>query len=233
MKIYLLLPIFLLVSACSSTSMMETLSGSANSHSIHQFANASTIEEIRKLRPQAKLPLKIAVLPPYRWDSVSFEERKVIDQWGEKLRETGFVSSLQIVPRSLWPKCHYQSDSDCYLNESRMAGARLGANAILFLSDTTATDQYVNPASILNISIIGLWLVPAHHRDSYSIFEASLFDIDNGYMYTVAEGLGQHKTVRPYMYTDRNTGQQEARLAALENLGEKLFDMAEQAVSNY
>ncbi len=231
MKAYLLLLVLLFITACSSTNMMETLHDGSNSIPIHQYANANTIEEIRKLRPQAVPPLKIAVLPPYRWDAMGFEERKVIEKWGEKLRETGFVSHLQIVPRSLWPRCHYQSESDCYLKESRIAGARLGADAILFLSDSSATDQYINPSSILNISIIGLWFVPAHHRDSYSIFEATLFDINNGYLYAVAEGLGEHKTVRPYMYIDWKTGQQEARIAALENLGEKLLTMAELAVN--
>ncbi|MBB3060437.1 hypothetical protein [Microbulbifer rhizosphaerae] len=229
-KIALINFVIFLASCASSTDMSEALQSGVDGIPTHQFSDANTVEEIRKLRPQAKPPIKVAVIPPHRWKSVSVEERKIIEKWGEKLKETGFVKSMEIVPQSLRSNCNYRSDSGCYLQESRLAGARLRADAILFLNDSTVTDQYVNPASILNLTIVGMWFVPAHHRDSYSVYEASLFDIDNGYLYTVAEGYGEHKTVRPYMYTDWTTGKEEARLEALEKLGERLLAKAQESV---
>ncbi|WP_237059074.1 hypothetical protein [Microbulbifer sediminum] len=231
MRKILLLPVVLFMASCASTDMSDALQNGRGAIPTHQFSDANTVEEIRNLRPQAQPPINVAVIPPYRWNSVGIEERKIIEKWGEKLKDIGFVKSLEIVPQSLRPTCNYRADSGCYLKESRLAGARLGADAILFLNDSTVTDQYVNPASILNLTIVAMWFVPAHHRDSYSIYEASLFDIDNGYLYTVAEGYGEYKTVRPYMYTDWSTGQEEARIEALEKLGEKLFTVAQEAVN--
>ncbi|MEX1033126.1 MAG: hypothetical protein WDZ30_07175 [Cellvibrionaceae bacterium] len=231
MKKLLLFPIIAFLASCASTDMSDALQNGRGEIPTHQFSDADTIEAIRDLKPQAKPPIKVAVIPPYRWNAVSIEERKVIEKWGEKLKEIGFIKSLEIVPQSLRPRCNYQADSSCYLKESRLAGARLGADAILFLNDSTVTDQYVNPASMLNLTIVAMWFVPAHHRDSYSIYEASLFDIDNGYLYTIAEGYGEYKTVRPYMYTDWATGQAKARIAALEKLGEQLLAMAQDLVT--
>ncbi len=128
------------------------------------------------------------------------------------------------------PNCGY-TKKGCYLQGARFAGAQLGADTILFLDGSTVTDRYANPASILNLTILGMWIIPAHHRDSYSIYEASMFDIDNGYLYTVSEGYGEFKTVRPFIYVERNTGQEEARIAALEMLGEKLFSTAQEFMS--
>jgi hypothetical protein len=73
-----------------------------------------------------------------------------------------------------------------------------------------------------------MWFVPAHHRDSYSVYEAALFDINNGYLYAVAEETGEYKALRPLMYAERNTGQNEARIDALNRVGQKLYDMAQE-----
>jgi rhombotail lipoprotein len=170
-------------------------------------------------------------MTPNRWQGLSQAERTVIDQLGEKLKQIGFVRSLELVPKSLIPSCGYKSESNCFLNESRAAGARLGADAILFLSDSTATDSYVNPLSILNLTIAGMWVVPAHHRDSYSVYEAALFDIDNGYLYAVAEGRGEHKALRPYMYVENTTAQEEARVKALSDVANKLYGLAQEQMS--
>lgn len=220
-----------MLASCAAHDMSSAIQKGRGNIPTHQFSSATTVEQVRSLKPQASPPLKIAVFPPNRWQSVGLEERKLIEKWGDKLKTIGFVKSLEIVPESLMPACGYRSDAGCYLNEARVAGARLGADAILFLDDSTVTDAYVNPASILNLTIVGMWIVPAHHRDSYSIYEASLFDIDNGYLYAVAESYGEFKTVRPFMYIEYETGQKEARLIALEKLGQKLLDRANEFMS--
>ena len=136
------------------------------------------------------------------------------------------------MPKSLIPTCGYKNESNCFLNESRAAGARLGADALLFLSETSVTDTYLNPLSILNLTIVGMWVVPAHHRDAYSVYEAALFDIDNGYLYAVAEGHGESKTIRPYMYVDSKTGREEADLKALVDISNKIFSLSQEKMNN-
>lgn len=231
MKIICAIVVLILVSGCATNDMRAQMEQDAGAVPSIQFSNARTVEEIRKLKPQATFPLRIAVMPPSRWNGLSQPEREVIEQWATSLQEMGFAETLQIVPRSLMPQCGYQAEHDCYLTQARVAGARLGADAILFLNDTTATDSYLNPLSILNLTIVGMWIVPAHHRDSYSIYEASLFDINNGYLYAVAEGYGEQKSLRPYVYAEYQTGQNEARLKALHSVGVKLLDLAKRQMN--
>jgi len=51
-------------------------------------------------------------------------------------------------------------------------------------------------------------------------------DTKNGYIYGIARGEGEVKTIRPYMYADSNTGQSEARLQALKAVGKKIIEKA-------
>lgn len=231
MKIFGVLIIVVLLTACSTMDVRPELEKGMGGVPATQYTNAQTVEEIRKLRPQANFPLKIAVMPPGRWSGLSQPERKIIESWGESLRDIGFAGSLQIVPKSLAPDCGYRSDSGCYLTKSREAAARLGADAVLFLNDSTVTDSYLNPLSILNLTIVGMWVVPAHHRDAYSIYEASLFDINNGYLYAITDGYGEDKSIRPYMYAEYTTGQEEARIKALNDVGVKLLSLAKGQMS--
>ncbi len=221
----LLLPI--LLTACSATDMSKQLSLNTGEIPKTQFATATTIEEIRKLRPQAEIPMKIVVMSN-RAMALSKDEREVINTWGNKLKALGFVKSLDIIPQSMLPTCGYKSDHDCFLNASRIAGAKMGADAILFINDSTVTDSYANPLSFLNISIVGMYFIPGHHRDSYSVYEAALFDINNGYLYAVTEENGEYKTIRPLMYAEKDTGQNEARVDALNKVGQKLYEMAQE-----
>jgi len=226
MKKLVLIPLISFLVACQSTDTSSL--GVAGNLPTHSFTNAKTVQEIRDLKPQVKPPINIAILPSNRWQGFSAGEVKLIEKWGEKLKATGFVKTFKMVPKSLTPSCGYKSDDDCFINQSRIAGARLGADAILFLNESTYTESYANFSSILNLTIVGMWVVPAHHKYSYSRYEASLFDIDNGYLYATSEGLGEHKYIRPFMYAENSVSQNYARLEALNNLGEKLLKMAKE-----
>jgi rhombotail lipoprotein len=227
MKIFNTLSILILLSGCAATDMQTKLERGLGNIPTTQFSNAQTVEEIRQLRPQATVPLKIAVISQNR-RNLSQQERDIVEQLGEKLKQIGFVRSLEFIPQSLQPTCGYRSDQNCFLNASRAAGARLGADAILFLNESAVTDAYVNPLSILNLTIVGMWVIPAHHRDSYSVYEASLFDIDNGYLYAVAEGHGENKIIRPYMYVEYGTGRDEASVKALNDISNRLYIIAQE-----
>lgn len=228
---YQMLFVTLFLSACASNEVGDGTDRGLDGVPV-QYSNARTVEEIRNLEPQAKLPLDIVVMRSQDWDSkLSVEERKIINSWEKELQEVGFAKSIQIVPESLVPSCGYRSDPNCFIEGARAAGARLHADAILFIDDNTVTDAYLNPFSILNLTIIGMWLAPGHNKDSYSIYEASLFDVNNGYLYAIADGEGEKKLMRPYMFTEWDMGQAEAKAMALDNLGQRLLAIARQKTS--
>jgi rhombotail lipoprotein len=229
MRFLLAISAAILLAGCALKPAKSPYAEEAGGIPAAQFSDARTVAEIRKLKPQAALPLKVAMVPPP--SGLSKRERELIEELEKKLVDLGFLKSLDVVPAALRPVCGYKSESGCFINEARAAGARLGADAVLFLGSSSNTESYVNFFSVLNLTIIGMWIAPAHHRDSHVVYEASLVDIDNGYLYAVAEGYGESSVVRPYMYVEFQTGQDEARENALIKLTEKLYRVAKEKVA--
>ena len=223
MKSFITLLSALLLTACSSIYKAPEISSRAGIEP-SQFSDAKTIEEIRALKPQAKLPMKVVIVEYML--ALSNSEREIIRNWEKKLIEIGFVSSMEVMPNSLRPNCHYKAKDDCFMQEIRKSSARMNADSMLFLTAQVETESYLNPLSILNVTIAGLWLAPGHHRESAAIFEASLFDINNGYLYGSTEGLGTGSSVRPYMYVEKKLSETEAREKALNNLLENIYQQA-------
>lgn len=191
------------------------------------------VEQIEKLASQLKLPFRIAVTQPLgsdgsgksAWDS---EERTEILAWGDALREAGVVSELVILPASLTEMCGYQAAPDCRVQSIRAAAARFGADVVLFISLYTRVDEYVNPFSALNLTIVGLWLAPGHHRDALTMVEGILLDNRNEYLYATAEAEGQGSIIRPFVYADRFKAIRVSRAEALKAFGIEFVKQASQ-----
>lgn len=179
----------------------------------------TSIEEVKKLKPQIKLPIKIAISQPRTSYSRawSLEEIKEIESWLQPLKSSGVASDIVIIPR-------YFRDGCCDFEDLRTSAAKLQADAVIAIDESVDTDRYLNPLSLLNITIAGMWLAPGHHRDSYAILDAVMIDTNNGYIYGIARGEGEVKSIRPYMFAERDIGQDEARLIALKSLGKDIVE---------
>lgn len=196
-----------------------------------------SVEEIEQMKPQLTLPARIAVAPPVqayrRWwgqDSLNAwtpEEVAVIESWQEPLRAAGIAEALLVLPSALVKDCEPR-DAVCTLNAQRAAAARTHSDALLVVNLATATDEYVNPASALYLTIIGMWLVPASHRDALTVAEGVLIDNRNEYLYAFARGEGETKSVRPAMYTDTLGVVNASRVEALKSFGVAFLEQARQ-----
>jgi len=196
-----------------------------------------TVEQIEAMKPQLKLPARIAIAPPVqayqRWqggDSLSTwspDEVAVLESWQEPLRAAGIASDVFVLPSALVRDCEPR-DSLCRLNAQRAAAARTRADALLIVNLATVTDDYVNLASALYISIIGLWIVPATHHDALTVVEGALLDNRNEYLYAFARGEGESKSVRPAMYVDPAAVVSASRVEALKRFGEAFLEQARQ-----
>jgi len=196
-----------------------------------------SVEEIESIKPQLKLPARVAVAPPaqtYRgwsWRNSSntwtAEEIAVIESWEEPLRNAGVVEDLFILPASLVKECQYH-ETECRLKAQRAAAARTHADALLIINLATATDEYVNPSSFLYLSIVGMWFVPGSHRDALTIAEGVLIDNRNEYLYAFARGEGENRSVGPSMYVDTQTSVKLSRIEALKNFGKEFIKQAGQ-----
>ncbi len=212
------------LSACSPTENIKSAMV-ANLSSQKPQITLKSVKEIGKLKPQIKPPIKIAVAQPARNKEWTSEEIHEIESWLPELKAAGLATDLVVIPKSLQEGCFYIT-SDC----PRAAAAQLQADAIISISQSVITDRYINPLSFLNITLIGMWIAPGHHRDSYAIYEAALIDTKNGYIYSVARGEGEVNKIRPFMYADYDTGQSEASLQALKSLGKQIVTKAKQSL---
>jgi len=185
--------------------------------------NNKSVEEIEKLKPQAAFPLRLAVAQPLHgyadrvWTAA--EEAEILG-WSAPLRDAGLISEIVILPDIAYTNCVWNGAGPaCALNGIRSSAARMRADAVLLVAINTEVDGWVNPLSILDLTIVGLWIVPAHHRDALSTAQAVLLDNRSEYLWAKVQGAGNASIVRPYAYVDDTGVRRSARLEALKALG--------------
>lgn len=238
-KWFCLFSIVMLLNGCSANKEIVKELNQSLAPAKQYSQDALSVEEIAKLKPQITPPIKIAVTQPgysgysrygYSSNEWSSTELQEIESWQLGLKSSGFASELVVIPSSLVSSCVRTLKNDCDTQAYRLAAARLHADAVLVIERAEKIDSYLNPLSILNITIVGMWVVPAHHRDSYSLFQAYLVDTANGYIYGTARAEGMANSVRPFMYTNDGAVLREASLNGLKALGKKINEIALQAM---
>jgi len=148
------------LTACSPNNNIKTGMYAKLPSQKPQFTEAS-LEEITKLKPQINPPIKIAVTQPTGVKEWSSEEIQEIESWLPELKTAGLASELVVIPNSLKQGCYYNI-SIC----SRTAAAKLQADAVISIEYSVVTDKYLNPLSFLNLTLVGMWIAPGHHRET-------------------------------------------------------------------
>jgi len=178
-----------------------------------QKAGVGTDEEISKiqsLRPQTQFPCKVAV---YMADDGSFrwtqQDKTQLEKWCSDLIRDGVITELIFI-NDLF------ASGESSLKELRAAAAKYGADVLLTIRGATDMDEYVNPASLLNVTLVGAYVVPGHHRDALMMIRSALVDVNNGFLYATSESEGEGKTIRPYFLTDRKAAIEMAKQSAFE-----------------
>lgn len=179
----------------------------------------AAIVEARAAKPQLKLPCRIAIyLKPadrgdWRWTN---EDKATMEQWAKTLKAEGIASEVISLPDMLTGK-----GND--LKELRLAAAKCGADVLFVIHGAAQTDSYKNFASVLNLTVIGGYIVPGSHRDSLFMMEGCLLDVDNGYIYTGVQAEGVGKIVRPTFIIDDKDSVSRAKASAVGQFGEELL----------
>jgi rhombotail lipoprotein len=110
-----------------------------------------------------------------------------------------------------------------YVKAVRMGAARVQADAVLFLRSVTDTDSYANPLAVLDITIVGMFLVPGHRRDALTILEGMVIDNRNQYVYFATSVEGTGAATAPLAGFDERDAVGESRRNALRAFGEQLI----------
>ena len=185
--------------------------------------NEQEVAEVLKLKPQLKLPCRVAVhlasekgSATWRWTQ---RDRDVVEAWGKKLKADKVVSDFFVLT-DLFTR-------GTSLKDLRVTAARHGADALFILRGGAQVDGYVNAASALYITIVGGWLVPGNHRDALFLLEGGLVDVHNGFLYTTAETEGESGIVRPVFLLDDQDNRdvvENAKQKALEDFGKRIVE---------
>jgi len=117
------------------------------------------------------------------------------------------------------------TDVDEYVNPASILDLTLVG---LWVIPATDVDEYVNPASILDLTLVGLWVIPGHHVDALTIIEGAMIDNRNEYLYVLARGEGEERMLRPFAYARAEHAVQRSRRQALASFGDAFVREASQ-----
>ncbi len=175
----------------------------------------SAIQETAALKPEARRPVKLAVVFPQ--DGWLREQKAPILDALEPFKADGSVSEAVCVSDSMVPG----GDAEL-LKKARYAAARYQADVLLLVRDATQRNQYVNGLSILDLTIVGAFLFPSSHCDALVMLEASFWDVKSGCLLGTAEGEGQASTVSPTFLLSTAKVLREARDKAAQDAAKSL-----------
>jgi len=193
------------------------------------FSDDDDVAKIEQLKPQLKLPFRLAVAPPLQvrqhyWHEprgLMEGERDEIMAWGERLKKEGVVSEFILIPPMLMDLSASRQPTS-YVKAVRLGAARVQADAVLFLRSVTDTNSYANVLSVLDITLVGMFLVPGHQRDALTILEGMIVDNRNQYVYFATSVEGSGSATAPLAMFDQRDAVAESRKNALRAFGEQL-----------
>jgi hypothetical protein len=177
----------------------------------------SDIARIQTLKPQLRFPCRIAVAlraerGPWRWTA---KDRQQMESWADALRKEGIASDV-VFMSSMFMKGESQ-------HELRAAAARYGADAVLLVSGTSADGEWKNPLALLDLTVVGGFVLPATHREAMYRVEAALMDVNNGFLYASAEAEGEAASIGPTFIHDAREAVDHAKQSALSAFGPELL----------
>lgn len=183
-----------------------------------QHVSAEKFAQVMALRPQLRFPCNVAVYmcpgDGYGWCWTA-EDKKVLDAWGKALRQEGVVANMFLMSEM------FVQGQD--LEAIRLAAASYGADAVLVIKGATQTNEYQNPAALLNLTIVGGFIVPASHADSLFVAQAGLIDVANGFVYASMEGEGKGYAIGPTFIIDEKASITRAKRQAIRHLAPEIY----------
>jgi rhombotail lipoprotein len=200
---------------------------------------AQELVDLQEVQPSLCTPLVLAVAPPrsfrseqHAWEgeretirgfrSWSEQERRVIESWEPELVRLGLVSDLVVMP-TLSIELDGTPGTAAAL---RAAAARHRADAVLIVSEVEDSSNWLNPWSILDLTIVGAWFAPGHDVEIVSILEAALIDTHTGYLFASAQAEGSVRERRAWTYVNAPALKEKARQKALAGLERVILERA-------
>jgi hypothetical protein len=177
------------------------------------------VVKAESLRPQLAFPCRIAVKLKGEQDSHwTGEDKKSMECWAATLRQEGIASDVFFINDLFTPQ---STGND--LKGLRATAAQYGADALFVMCGTAKTHTHRNPASILNLTIVGGYLAPGSTCDALFTIQAGLVDVHNGMLYATVESEGESTIYRPTWVLEEKDAIEKAKGKALAAFGPEVL----------
>ena len=184
-----------------------------------------TDEDIKKaleLKPQLPKPFRVGVYfidnEQKRWDlRWNSQDKDAILSLADDLKKTGEVSQLFLLNDSVVTGRDIKS--------IRLAAAHHGADAILVINATSATDQYMNRLGLTYLFVFPALFVPGTMTDALYITRAALWDVRNEYLYMAVESESVKRKRAPLISSDEQVELIKAKHDSVAGLRKEILRM--------
>lgn len=176
------------------------------------------VKQIEEVRPQIHLPMRVAVAPPFGYRQWTKEDKELFSECEKELRREGIVSEIILIPHLVVEMSSGRSRQQSRMHALRQGAARYGADALLLINAITDTDKYANILSVLDLTIVGMLVVPGHHAEAVTIMEGLLIDNRNEFLYMSARGEGKGHNIQTFANWDVEPPTETSRTRALKDL---------------
>src|SRR5207248_2029597 len=112
-------------------------------------------------------PCRLAVyLSTKNYSHWTVKDKEMVEAWGETLKRDGIATDVFLMSEMF--------TTGTSLKEMRVTAAKHGANALLVLQGGCEVESSFNMAAVLNLTVVGGFIVPASHRDALFVLQGGL-----------------------------------------------------------
>src|SRR5262245_14896369 len=179
--------------------------------------NDEEIKQALALKPQLGFPCRVAFYfdpagsGSWHWTA---RDKDLLRQAAEALQQDGVVADF--VPLS---PSFAGSGS---LKDLRVAAAKYGADALFVVKGAALSKKSLNPAAVMNLTVVGGFIAPGSTCDAVFRMEGLLIDVSNGFLYATVESEGEGRTVGPTFVAEGDWAVEKAKRRAVESFGPEL-----------
>ncbi len=199
------------------------LSGCATSFdklSAEKRLSSINVERIEAADASLKKPFKLAIFADMETVESSDEyyeswdwnqtENKLIESYAEDIKKQGVVSSYFIIPE----QGHSIQDISSVMKEAESNGA----DALLAIRGIVKVNWYMNPAALLDPTIIGALWLPGSNRDAMMLSHLDMWNLKNHEVVIAVKADCIRKNVAPTFFISTAKTVDEVKIESLRKL---------------
>lgn len=178
------------------------------------------VQRVLDLKPQIQFPARLGIYfqdDNYRWGGATWEtaDKEILKTLSEQLIMLGIASEVFPISSIIV--------NGNELKDIRLGAARHHADMVLVVRGAYDVNRYSNFASVLYLTIVGLFIVPGTTADALFMLNAALWDVRNEYLYLTVETEGRDSIIGPSVLLEEKDAVTAAKAEALQKFQGQLL----------